>query len=196
MVTDLKTKNSVKSVFYFRGRFNDYISELQDETNTIHSKIFGETYQAYVFFVYYGLMKGKKHTYDNESDQSKDPQTKSPVGFRYEYVMRGSGIYNYDSLRKIVLLFDKSRGMSVEERVDDALRFDYSTNNVDDEDLIAKSRYGEHTDLLDQYALGGLDLFYHQVAAITTKEGFVEFMQKQMEEFSEIVENVRPNNYQ
>ena len=191
MATDLKAKNSIKSVFYFRGRFDDYFRELQDEDNEIHSKIFGETYQAYVFFVYYGLLKGKRHAFDSEKDQSSDPQAKSPIGYRYEYATRGSEIFNYDTLRKIVLIFDESRGMSFKEKMEDAFKYDYPTNDVDNEEMISRSRYGDHTELLDQYALGGLDLFYKQVSSISTREGFVEFMQKQMKEFNELAERMR-----
>lgn len=185
---DLKTKNSIKSVFYFKGIFSDYLDELQQVTS-VHPKLFDEIYKAYVFCVYYGLMKGKMHKYDPDKDVASNPD-RQLIGFRYEATNRAGGIYKYDTLRKIVILFDKSKKKSFSEKIDDALRFDYSTNNVDDEDLIKKSLYGENTDLLEQYCLGGLELFYSKVSSISTPEAMMEFMDEVKEEFQELISSL------
>ncbi len=187
-IEELKSKNSSKQVFNFKGKYLDYLYEFQEETS-VHPKLFEETYKAYVFFVYYGLVKGKKHVYDPITDAS--PSNLLGNGFRFSSALRAGGIYKYDTMRKMVILFDRSSEDSFDEKMDNALRFDYPVDDVDDEYLITKSKYGENSDLLEQYCYGGMDLFHSDISSIHTPEAMLEYMDGIYKEFKELLEKMR-----
>lgn len=180
MTVKTEDKNKVPQVWNFRGRYATYMRELCGEAAP-YQKIFDEIYHGYVFCALYGMMKGVKHKYDPTQD---NPNDVDPKGFRWAYA-NAAGLYNYDNLRKLVLLFDKTPGVSFEEKVDNALRFDYSTNDVIDECLIEKSRYGKNSELIDAYVLGGLELIHEKVISATSPQSMIAILDEIMDEFRE-----------
>jgi len=186
MTTKAEDKNKVPQVWNFRGRFATYMRELCGEAAP-YQKIFDEIYHGYVFCALYGMMKGVKHRYDPALD---NPDNVDPKGFRWIYAYRGKPLYNYDNLRKLILLFDKSSGVTFQERVDNALRFDISTNDVTDIGLIEKSRYGENSELVDSYVLGGLELIHEKVMGATSPQDAIVILGEIMDEFKEGLDNL------
>ena len=168
MTSKIKTKNETTQVWNFRGKYATYMRDLLGEAAP-YQKIFDQIYHGYVFCGLYGLIKGARHTYDSVLD---NPGKTDVVGFRWAYADNG-GLYSYDNLRKMVLLFDKSSNVSFTDKVDNALRFDYSTNDVTDEGLIEQSRYGINSELIDEYVLGGLDLIHSKVMKTTSSQAMI-----------------------
>lgn len=176
-----KDKNEVGQVWNFKGRFADYMRSLTTDGRTADfKKIFDTIYHGYAFCALYGLLKGRKHVYDPKSD---NPDDSPQQGFRWTSA-DVSGIYSYDNVRKMVLLFEKANpSTTFEQKIDLALRFDYKTNDVSDPDLIAQSRYKDNSDLVDQYVLGGLELIYEKVNGIATPVAMISFMNDTLLEF-------------
>ena len=127
----------------------------------------------------YGLVKGQRHAYDSNTD---DPNKVDNVGFRWSSADK-SGIYDYEMLRMMVLLFDKSSDKPFEDKVDDALRYDFSTNYEPDMERASKSRYADHSDLVDEYVLGGLELIHRKVVATNSNLSLIELFNEIIDDF-------------
>lgn len=182
-MTVREDKNKTTQVWSFKGRFATYMRELCGEAAP-YQKIFDEIYHGYVFCALYGMMKGAKHNYDPARD---NPDNVDVKGFRWENT-NAAGLYNYDNLRKMILLFDKSSGVPFQEKIDNALRYDYPTNDVSDEGLIEKSRYGANSELIDAYVLGGLELIHEKVMRVTSPQDMIAVLDEIMNEFKEKVD--------
>lgn len=178
-----KDKNETVQVWNFKGKYADYMRILYDEEGDEFHVIFDKIYHGYAFCALYGLIKGRRHIYDPLVD---NPNDSSPLGFRWTSA-DSSGLYSYDTLRKLILLYSKSNDMSFEAKIDRALRYDYSTNDIKDPDLIEKSQYGDNSDLIDEFVLGGLELLYEKIASISSREAMIDFMKETMEEFQDLI---------
>ena len=184
-----KDKNEVGQVWNFKGRFADYMRSLTTDGRTADfKKIFDTIYHGYAFCALYGLLKGRKHEYDPKTD---NPEDSPQQGFRWTSA-DVSGIYSYDNIRKMVLLFEKANpSTTFEQKIDLALRFDYKTNDVSDPDLITQSRYKDNSDLVDQYVLGGLELIHEKVNNLSTPVAMISFMNETLEEFQKAYQLVK-----
>ncbi len=176
-----KNKNETTQVWNFRGKYADCMKDLTGGAAS-YQKIFNEIYEGYAFCALYGLMKGRKHTYDPTID---NPNNSDPSGFRWAYADKG-GIYGYDRLRKIILLYGNPTDTPFSEKIDNALRFDYPTNDVSNENLIAKSKYGDNSEIIDEYVLGGLELIHEKVMNISSPQEMISFMRETLNEFKEL----------
>ena len=183
MTIKTEDKNKTSQVWNFRGKYATYMRELCGEAAP-YQKIFDEIYHGYVFCALYGMMKGAKHKYDPALD---NPNDVDPKGFRWAYA-NAAGLYNYDNLRKLILLFDKSSNVSFDKKIDNALRFDYSTNDVVDESLIEKSCYGKNSEIIDAYVLGGLELFYEKVSSATSPQSMIVILDEIINEFKDRID--------
>ncbi len=182
-----RDENKQSQVWNFKGRFADYMRELCKSDEYNYKTIFDEIYHGYAFCALYGLLKGRRHIYDPDIDNPND----SPVsGFRWAYADT-SGLYAYDNIRKMILLYSKPSATSFDEKIDLALRFDYTTNEISDPMLLNKSKYKENSDLIDEYVLGGLDLLYEKINDISSIEAMIDFMRETLEEIQTIVKSVR-----
>ena len=185
MTTRSKAKNETLQVWNFRGKYASYMRDLLGDAAP-YQKIFDQIYHGYVFCGYYGLLKGKRHVYDPITDNPD--KSENVVGFRWAYADK-AGLYNYDNMRKLVLLFHRDPGQSFEQKIDLALRFDYPTNDINDESLISRSKYGENSDLIDEYVLGGLELIHQKVVATTSPQAMIDLMDEMISEIKEGFEN-------
>ena len=175
------SSNDSVQVYNFKGRFADYMRVLGRGTDDSFKQIFrDELYRGYAFCALYGLIKGRRHKYDPATD---NPNGSEQLGFRWTSA-DGSGPYKYETLRKVIIIYNKD-GRDLSERMDDALRYDYPTNGFDDPVLIEKSKYGENSLLIEQYVLGGLELIYEKVSEISSKEEMVRFIMDVRAEFNE-----------
>lgn len=181
--TKTKEKNDQGQVWYFKGRFADYMRELTTGEGDDFKKIFDTIYHGYAFCAIYGLLKGRRHVYDPQAD---NPDDSLQQGFRWAYA-DSTGLYSYESLRKLVLLFDKTSNCTFEEKIDRALRFDYQASDATDEELKSKARYKENSDIIDEYVLGGLELLHSKISKINTSSDMIEFMNETIGEFQELI---------
>ena len=177
-----RDKNEQSQVWNFKGRFADYMRELCRSDSDDFKVIFDEIYHGYAFCALYGLLKGRRHTYDPMTD---NPDDSPNLGFRWAYA-ETSGLYAYDNIRKMVLLYSKPSSIPFEQKVDRALRFDYTTNEISDPELLSKSLYKENSDFIDEYVLGGLELLYEKISEISSIEAMIDFMKETLEEIQEL----------
>lgn len=186
MVSKFKDKNETVQVWNFRGKYASFMRDLLGEAAP-YQKIFDQIYHGYVFCGLYGLIKGVRHKYDPAYD---NPDKIDQLGFRWAYA-DPAGLYGYDNLRKMIILFNKASNDSFSDKIDNALRFDYTTNDVIDEDLIEKSRYGSNSDLIDEYVLGGLELIHSKVIETTSPQAMVELIDEMIIELQQELEHKR-----
>ena len=88
-------------------------------------------------------------------------------------------------------MYSKSSDMPFEEKIDRALKFDYSTNDIKDPNFLDKSQYGANSDIIDEYVLGGLELLYEKVSAISSAELMIVFMNETIDEIQSLVSHNR-----
>ena len=181
MTTKSKDRNETVQVWNFRGKYASYMRDLLGDAAP-YQKLFDQIYHGYVFCGLYGLLKGKRHIYDPVSDNPD--KTDLMVGFRWAYAEK-TGIYNYDTMRKLVLLYHRDSTQNFEDKIDCALRFDYPTNDIDDPNLISRSKYGDNSNLIDEYVLGGLDLIHEKVVATTSPQAMIDLMDEMIGEIKE-----------
>ena len=161
-----------------KGRYAKMIKELSSSTE-IRPKLFETMYDAYIFSAIYGLMKGRTATYNPEKDDLQDVE---PATIRSEVLIGKRGKDSYFNIRKMVILMENVRGLSFEEKVDAALRFDMPIDDDADEFMKVHSKFNSNTELLNQFALGGLDLFYSKVVECDTTESLIYFMRETEEQ--------------
>ena len=186
MVSKSKDKNETVQVWNFRGKYATYMRDLLGGAAP-YQKIFDQIYHGYVFCGLYGLIKGTRHKYDPAYD---NPDKVDQLGFRWAYA-DAAGLYSYDNLRKMIILFNRATSESFSEKIDNALRFDYSTNDVADEDLIEKSRYGDNSDLIDEYVLGGLELIHDKVMETTSPQAMIDLLDEILSELQQELKRKR-----
>lgn len=160
-----------------RGRYSKMIKELTTDSE-IHPKLFENYYKAYIFCAIYGLMKGRTAVYNSKTDDLVDVE---PVTIRSEVLIGQKGKDNYFNIRKMIILMDKSRGYTLEEKVDAALRFDIPVEDDSDDFIKQHSKFSSNTELINGYALGGLELFYNKISECDTTESLI-FMMRESEE--------------
>lgn len=182
-----RDKNEVGQVWNFKGKYADYLRDLYKDETAAYRVIFDEVYHGYAFCVLYGLVKGRRHAYDSSTD---NPNNSPNKGFRWTSA-NPSGLYSYDLLRKLVLLYSKVDDTDFDKKIDRALRYDYPTNDVSDAELKEKSLYKENSDILDEYALGGLELLHSKVMEISSTEEMIAFMEDTLEEIQDAVKSKR-----
>lgn len=178
-----KDKNETVQVWNFKGKYADYMRVLYGEEHDAFHVIFDKIYHGYAFCALYGLVKGRRHVYDPSTD---NPNDSLQLGFRWTSADT-SGLFSYETIRKLVLLYDRSSNLSFEEKIDRALRYDFPTNDVKDPDLVAKSLYGDNSDLIDEYVLGGLELLYDKIISISSREAMIAFMRETLDEFQDLM---------
>ncbi len=178
--TKTKDKNEVGQVWNFKGRFADYMRDLTTGNQEDYKVIFDTIYHGYAFCALYGLLKGRRHTYDANID---NPNDSLQQGFRWTSADT-TGIYSYEMLRKYVLLYSKASDEPFDTRIDRALRYDYPTNDVNNDSLAEKSQYSENSKLIDEYVLGGLELLYEKISTISSQEAMIAFMNTTIYEFN------------
>lgn len=181
-----RDKNELTQVWNFKGKYADFMRELLKEGDS-YKAIFDEIYHGYAFCAMYGMLKGRRHKYDSSVDNPNDSQ---PLGFRWAYA-DGPGIYSYDNLRKMVLLYSKSSDIPFDRKIDLALRFDYTTNDVSDPILLEKSQYKNNSDFLDEYVLGGLELLHEKVLDVSSREQMIVCLNDIIQEMQTAVKNKR-----
>ncbi len=181
-----RDKNELTQVWNFKGKYADFMRELLKD-NGGYRAIFDEIYHGYAFCAMYGMLKGRRHKYDPSIDNPNDSLN---LGFRWAYA-DGRGIYSYDNLRKMVLLYSKSSDTSFERKIDLALRFDYTTNDVKDSVLLEKSQYKNNSDFLDEFVLGGLELLHEKVMDVSSREQMIVCLNEILQEMQNAVENKR-----
>lgn len=177
-----KGPNESLQVWQFKGRFAGYMRDLLGDAEPFQ-KIFDQIYHGYVFCCLVGLVKGRRHEYDPKID---NPNNEEPLGFRWTSA-EGSGLYGYDMLRKMVILFDEKNHPDFPTRVDYALRFDFPTNDVTNEELRNKSKYGENGTIIDEYVLGGLEYIHEKIMDSSSPKDVIHFMMGMKEELLEVV---------
>ena len=187
MAASKRDKNEMSQVWNFKGKYADFMRDLIIKDGGSYKAIFDEIYHGYAFCALYGLLKGRRHKYDPELD---NPNGSVNQGFRWAYA-DPSGIFSYDYLRKMVLLYSKSSDGSFDKKIDSALRFDYTTNDVSDPDLLAKSQYKDNSDLIDEYVLGGLELLHDKVMDVSSREEMIVCMKGIIQEMQEAVKEKR-----
>lgn len=187
-MTSPSVRNEITQVWNFRGRYAEYMRTLQGQNSPQH-KIFDQIYHGYVFCCLYGLLKGTSRVYDPKTDNLNDVPNQ---GFRWAYA-EGSGIYGYDNLRKLVLLFSKSSNTPFTSKMDNTLRFDYPTNDLDPA-LAEKSQYGNNSDIIDGYVLGGLELIYNKVIRSSSYEETIEIMEEIVDEMKDVISRLPDPN--
>ncbi len=188
--TAAKDKNDVGQVWNFRGRFADYMRDLYRGDQADYRAIFEQLYDGYAFCVLYGVVKGRRHIYDVSTDNPNN----SPVqGFRWTSAS-SSGLYSYDLLRKFVLLYSKVDNKNFDEKIDRALRYDYKTNDVADPELKSKSLYKDNSDLIDEYALGGLELIHSKIMEISSTQAMISFMKEALKDIQDAVKPKQAQN--
>ncbi len=185
--TKNRDKNEATQVWNFKGKYADFMRDLLIKDGSSYKAIFDEIYHGYAFCAMYGLLKGRRHKYDPDID---NPNGSTNQGFRWAYA-DSSGLYSYDNLRKMVLLYSKSPGSSYDAKIDAALRFDYTTNDVNDPILLEKSHYKENSDLLDEYVLGGLELLHEKIMDVSSREQMVLCLQDILKEMQDAVKEKR-----
>ena len=179
-----KDKNEQAQVWNFKGKYADFMRDLNKTDHDDFKVLFDEIYHGYAFCALYGLLKGRRQIYDSESD---NPNNSPPQGFRWSYT--NAGLYSFDNLRKYILLYSKAGNLEFDQKIDSALRFDYTTNEVSDPDLLEKSRYKENSDLIDEYVLGGLELLHSKVESISSREAMIDFMNDALKEIQDAVKS-------
>lgn len=182
--TETKDENDQGQVWNFKGRFADYMRELTTGEGDDYKKIFDTIYHGYAFCALYGLLKGRRHIYDSTIDNPNDSRNQ---GFRWTSADT-AGLYSYESLRKMVLLYDKTSNYTFEEKIDRALRFDYQASDAIGEELKSKAKYKENGELIDEYVLGGLELLHSKVVKINSYSDMVEFMDETLGELQAMVD--------
>lgn len=178
-----KEKNDQGQVWNFKGKYADYMRELTTGEGDDFKKIFDTIYHGYAFCALYGLLKGRRHIYDSKTD---NPNDSLQQGFRWAYA-DSTGIYSYESIRRMVLLYDRTSNCTFEEKIDRALRFDYQASDATDEGLKSKARYKENSDIIDEYVLGGLEELHSKISKINTSSDMIEFMSETLNDFQELV---------
>lgn len=184
----IRDKNEQGQIWNFRGRFADYMKELCKPDSDDFKVIFDQIYHGYAFCALYGLLKGRRHVYDSAVDNPNDSVV---VGFRWTSA-DASGLYAYDNIRKMVLLYSKPSTITFEKKIDRALRFDYTTNDINDPKLLDRSMYKENSDLIDEYVLGGLELLYEKINDISSIEAMIDFMKETIGEIQELTKHPSP----
>ena len=152
-----------------RGRYYKMIKDLTSDTE-IRPRLFDNMYKAYIFCAIYGLMKGRRNTYNPKTDETQDGEIAT---IRSEVLVGQKGKDNYFNIRKMIILMDDSRGYTIEEKVDAALRFDIPIEDDSDEYIKQHSKYNSNTELINMYALGGLELFYNSISECDTTESLI-----------------------
>lgn len=180
-----KDPNEVVQVWQFKGKYARYMRDLMGDAEPFQ-KVFDQIYHGYVFCCLIGLTKGRRHEYNPQEDNLDNEE---PLGFRWSYA-EGSGLYSYDMLRKMVILFDKNLRPDFSTRVDYALRFDFSVNNVTNEDLRLKSKYGENSALVDSYVLGGLEFIHEYIMEAASPKDVIYLMIKMKDEYLEALDSL------
>ncbi len=165
--------------FQFRGRYSAYVKELTT-ANKMHPKIFQDYYSAYLFCAIYGSLNGTMREYNPSTD---DDGTEASTIRSEVFLNKSNGLYSYDAVRKIVLLFEKSRKLDFKEKIDCALRFDLPIEDSLPESLKKQSKYNENTELFNRYALGGLELIYDKLINVSSKEDLIDTMCQIRDEF-------------
>ena len=181
-----KDKNEQGQVWNFKGKYADYMRDLYKTDHDDFKVLFDEIYHGYAFCALYGLLKGRKHVYDPKTD---NPNNSQNLGFRWSYT--NAGLYSFDNLREFILLYSKAGDLDFDKKIDSALRFDYTTNEVSDPDLLEKSQYKENSDLIDEYVLGGLELLHSKVESISSREAMIDFMNEALKEIQDAVKAKR-----
>lgn len=181
---NVRDKNEQTQVWNFKGKYADYMRDLYKNDHEDYKILFNEIYHGYAFCALYGLLKGQRHVYDPTVDNPNDSQN---LGFRWAYTTRG--FYSLDDLRKYILLYSKVDNLKFDEKIDRALRFDYSTNEVSDPELLEKSQYKNNSDLIDEFVLGGLELLHSKVESISSREGMIDFMNETIQEIRDAVKS-------
>ena len=182
-----KEDNDQGQVWNFKGRFADYMRELTTGDSDEYKKIFDTIYHGYAFCALYGLLKGRRHIYDPKIDNPDDSRQQ---GFRWAYA-DSSGLYSYESLRKMILLFDKTSNCTFEEKIDRALRFDFQASDVTDDELKSKAKYKENGEIIDEYVLGGLELIHSKISKFNSSSDIIEFMNDTLKEFQDTIDKLK-----
>ena len=175
-----KEDNDQGQVWNFKGRFADYMREPTTGDSDEYKKIFDTIYHGYAFCALYGLLKGRRHIYDPKIDNPDDSRQQ---GFRWAYA-DSSGLYSYESLRKMILLFDKTSNCTFEEKIDRALRFDFQASDVTDDELKSKAKYKENV-------LGGLELLHSKISKFNSSSDIIEFMNDTLKEFQDTIDKLK-----
>ena len=169
--------------FQFRGIFSAYVKELTT-ANKMHPKIFQDYYSAYLFCAIYGALQGAMRDYNPSTD---DDGTEASTIRSEVFLNKSNGLYSYDTIRKIVLLFDNSRKLEFKEKIDYALRFDLPIEESLPESLKRQSKYNENTELFNRYALGGLVLIYDKLVNVSSKEDLIDTMCQIRDDFNSAI---------
>ena len=165
-----------------RGTYAKKIKELSSETK-IRPELFDSYYKAYMFCAVYGLLNNKTAIYDVSRDSLPDEK---PAEITSEVIMKHND--SYSLIRSMIILAEKTRGLTFEEKVDYALRFDALPENESDEYMVHHSKYNANTELIHNFALGGLNLFYQKVSEPKTPEDLIYFMSEFKKKFDESIE--------
>lgn len=163
-----------------KGKYSKYIKELTTDTPS-HPKFFSKYYDAYLFGALYGVIHNVKRAYNPSTDAIEGEE----ATIRSDVLMKSTGKYRYGDIRKIVIMSDRSDNSTFKERLDRALRYDYSPDDTDIPELKEKSYYNRNTELFDQYALGGIEEIYLKLIEKQNPEDILDFMKRYIDDYIE-----------
>lgn len=134
--------------FIFNGRFARYVDKMWTRGTIEEDDKFDRLLDLYAVSAVWGLLIGKR--LEDDSDKT-DKRTIPLEQISSEY-------RRFRTIMQVILLLDKSRGMSIEEKVKIAF----------DENAKTKQRYEEDMDLFNSYVRGGLEYLYEQLELRTS----------------------------
>lgn len=175
-----------------KGTYAKKIKELCSDTE-IRPKLFSTYYRAYMFCAVYGLLNNKTATYNANEDPIGDEDL---AQIRSEVIIQQKGKDAYLTIRRVIILSERVRGLPFEDRVDYAMRFDIIPDDDSDEFMKQNSKYNANTELIHSFALGGLNLFYEKISTLQkTPEDLIYFMLDFKNEFEESINNSQRINF-
>lgn len=146
----MNKKNNEKRTFeyfkidemFFVGKHREYVEQLWT-LNKIQDSYFRRLVDLYAVAAIVGLRAGRKSPEDNDGTDLKRTVQLKQLTENYQTLIQ---------IMRMILIFDTSRGLPVEKRIESAFLI------PEDENL-----YKENMELFNSYARGGVEVLYEQL---------------------------------
>ncbi len=163
-----------------RGIYATHLKQLaRNATNTEQPYIFDRYIDVYMNAAVIGLLKG---------EPIKNPDTTSQDTAQILLDVIAKERANFVFLYRLVMLLDRSSGLTVEQRIDRAFR--------DEGDTEHPEKMKDNMKLFSEYVLAGIEIMYDEIAKYnsSTKE-MCDAAREMMIDFQEENENTTPEDF-
>lgn len=156
-----KEANSNKTYEYFKtsevyitGRFKDYVDKMWTQ-NQIQESYFRRLVDLYAVAAVVGLKINRRLKSDEKASDDKRTIQLKQLNDTYQTL---------GPIMKLVLMLDKSRGLSEEERIRSAFRIPET-----------KEEHDANMELFNSYARGGIEFLYQQLVIRTPEDDDADY---------------------